>query len=415
MIDVQGCNILLTEPVVLCYIFGSGMYKMIDSKRCRFHRMGSAFQRVFIALLIVLVLESISHAEVAVKLNNGNIMKFQTIVVKPGRLECKLLEGMIYLTPDQLAVEERARYFPNLASSGTQAAKPPASVVAPARQPASNTPANSNTKPVEHFDPAPARTPSSSPSSTAVSPIKQSGGFFYSFSQSPKIPHRNPDVDYSYQMDKEKFYIYVPKNYDGAKPFGLVAFVNSRDAVEIPPGWDAVLNERNLLFIAAQNGGDQDAEARRVGLTVVGILKMMEEYKIDPSRVFVAVHGEGGRMAARIAFQHPELIRGCIPCSGAEFYKAVKWGGSGYGVFAHSTDMVDAAKRNIRFALITGQTDVHRDEILDLYYGGFAKDGFQAKLFDLPNSTQGTFNADVLGHALEFLESGKKIEQPRVD
>jgi pimeloyl-ACP methyl ester carboxylesterase len=146
------------------------------------------------------------------------------------------------------------------------------------------------------------------------------------------------------------------------------------------------------------------------GLTVVGILKMMEDYKIDPSRVYVAGHGEGGRMASRVAFQHPELVRGCIPCSGAEFYKAVKWGGSGYGIFSHSADMVGAAKRNVRFALITGETDVHRDEILDLYYGGFTKDAFQAKLFDVPNSPQGTFSANVLGHAIEFLENGRKIQ-----
>jgi hypothetical protein len=377
------------------------MYRMVDTNMRRNSYLGNAFKGIGLALFFALTLESVSGAaDVSIKLSNGNTMKFESVVTKPGRLICKLPEGLIYLTPDQLASEEKSRYFPELLS-GSQPVKPSTPVVsAPViTQPASNPP-----KPAP--DPAPYRPAPS----TSIAPIKQSGGFFYSFSQLPKIHRKNPDVDYSYQMDKEKFYIYVPKNYDGTKPFGLVAFINSRDAVEIPWGWDAVLNERNLLFVAAQNVGDQDAEARRVGLTVVGILKMMEEYKIDPARVYVAGHGEGGRMAARVAFQHPELVRGCMPCSGVEFHKAVKWGGSGYGVFSHSTDMVGAARRNVRFALITGETDVHRDEILDLYYGGFAKDGFQTKLFDVPNSPQGTFGANVLGHAVEFLESGKKIE-----
>ncbi len=387
------------------------MPKRIDKFQQRFRRTSHVVRGGFLALICFFLMESVSNAEVAVKLNNGNTMRFETVVVKPGRLECQLPEGMIYLTPDQLAAEEKSRYFPELAVHATQPAKPPVFSSTPAPQPAQNPPAPIKPKPLESLDPAPARPMPLTSSSTSVSPIKQAGGFFYSFSQPPKIPHRNPDVDYSYQMDKEKFYIYVPTKYDGSKPFGLVAFINSRDTVEIPWGWDAVLNERNLLFIAAQNVGDQDAEARRVGLTVVGILKMMEEYKIDPSRVYVAGLGEGGRMAARVAFQHPELIRGSIPCSGAEFYQAVKWGGSGYGVFAHSAEMVAAAKRNIRFALIAGETDVHRDEILDLYYGGFAKNGFQAKLFEVPSSPQGTFSATVLGQAMEFLESPREISR----
>jgi len=383
----------------------------IDNQKLKTVRVKGALQGMLMTVLFVFMLESVSFAEVSVKLSNGNTMKFQAVLVKTGRLECQLPEGLIYLTPDQLSPQEKARYFPELSSTTQPVAKPQPPAPAPVSMPASNPPEKAKPTQINNPDPSPYRSPllEGTPAK-AVAPIKQSGGFFYSFSQPPKIHRTNPDVDYSFQMEKEKFYIYVPKNYDGTKPFGLVAFINSRDAVEIPWGWDAVMGERNLIFIAAQNVGDQDAEGRRVGLTVVGILKMMEDYKIDPARVYVAGHSEGGRMAARVAFQHPELIRGCIPCSGAEFYKAVKWGGSGYGVFSHSPDMVGAAKRNIRFALITGETDIHRDEILDLYYGGFAKDGFQAKLFDVPNSPQGTFSANVLGHAIEFLESGKKIE-----
>lgn len=380
---------------------------MIDTHSSFLTRHKGPLRGVLAVLFFGFILEAVSVAEVAIKLSNGNTMKFQAVLLKTGRLECRLPEGTIYLTPDQLAVEEKARYFPELSSKPVvkPSVSAPAIATPPAARPIEQPPV-SNERP----DPAPFRPLPSATTTSPVSPIKQSGGFFYSFSQMPTIHRKNPDVDYNYQIDKEKFYIYVPKNYDGKKPFGLVAFINSRDAVEIPWGWDAVLNERNLIFIAAQNVGDQDAEARRVGLTIVGILKMMEDYKIDTSRVYVAGHGEGGRMASRVAFQHPELIRGCIPCSGAEFARPVKWGGSGYGVFAHTPTMVATAKRNIRFALITGETDVHRDEILDLYYGGFTKDGFQAKLFDVPNSPQGTFSANVLGHALEFLESGRKIE-----
>ena len=113
-------------------------------------------------------------------------------------------------------------------------------------------------------------------------------------------------------------------------------------------------------------------------------------------------------MAARLAFQHPELVRGCIPCCGIEFFKSVKWGGSGYGVGNHIPALVDMAKRNVRFAILTGETDVHRDAILDVYYGGFVKEGFAAKLFDVPNTPQGVFSANVFDHAMEFLEAGRK-------
>jgi hypothetical protein len=40
--------------------------------------------------------------------------------------------------------------------------------------------------------------------------------------------------------------------------------------------------------------------------------------------------------------------------------------------------------RQVRFVLITGSNDFRRGNILDIYHGGFSREQFQAKLFDVP-------------------------------
>jgi hypothetical protein len=58
----------------------------------------------------------------------------------------------------------------------------------------------------------------------------------------------------------------------------------------------------------------------------------------------------------------------------------------------------------VRFALITGSGDFRRGNILDIFNGGFAREGFQARLFDIPGMAHDTADPQTLSAALDFLE-----------
>jgi hypothetical protein len=62
------------------------------------------------------------------------------------------------------------------------------------------------------------------------------------------------------------------------------------------------------------------------------------------------------------------------------------------------------AARQVRFALVTGSNDFRHGNILDIFHGGFERDGFQAKLFDVPGMAHDTCDRETLGRIIEFLE-----------
>jgi len=225
--------------------------------------------------------------------------------------------------------------------------------------------------------------------------------------------HRNPNISYALDPNREQFFVYVPTNYTGSTPFGLVVFTDPGDNVEgVPAGWIGVLESRKLLFVAAHNAGNREVYARRMGLAVLGALEMMRHYRIDPARVYASGFSGGARIAGRLGFFQSDVFHGTIQNSGADFYRPVAkvyatsstdTAGLPYGIFHASAAEVEAARR-VRFVLITGSNDFRRGNILDVYYGGFAKSAIQSKLFDVPGLGHDTCDGETFLAALDFIE-----------
>ena len=57
-----------------------------------------------------------------------------------------------------------------------------------------------------------------------------------------------------------------------------------------------------------------------------------------------------------------------------------------------------------KFVFVTGPKDFRHDYILDLYNGGFLKNGFRAKLLDVPTMGHQICSGDSLEQALGFIE-----------
>jgi hypothetical protein len=74
-----------------------------------------------------------------------------------------------------------------------------------------------------------------------------------------------------------------------------------------------------------------------------------------------------------------------------------------HGTFSVSTDELAQAKR-VRFALITGTDDFRRGNVLDIFNGGFFREGFKAKLFDVPGMGPTICGGEILSASLDFIE-----------
>ena len=214
---------------------------------------------------------------------------------------------------------------------------------------------------------------------------------------------------------EERFFVHVPESYTGRERFGLIVYTGTEEQTGLPAGWSAVLDEKKLLFVAAQGSGDSRHIFRRLGLALLGTLEMKKLYYIDPARIYAAGFSGGARVANELAFYDAPLITGAILNSGAEFYERVPQARApstvdtegkphGHGMVKLPPGRMAVVRRRTRFAMITGSRDFRRGNILDIYHGGYLAHGFHARLFDVEGMGHETCGAATLAQAIDFLE-----------
>jgi hypothetical protein len=225
----------------------------------------------------------------------------------------------------------------------------------------------------------------------------------------------SPHITYDLIPGNERYFMYVPSGYTRAESYGLIVFTSADPSAGLPIKWRTILDARKYIFVAAENAGNDQPRQRRLALAVVGALKMMRAYHIDPSRVYAAGFSGGARMAGLLAFYQSDIFRGTLQNCGADFYRPVPavdatlqvdTAGKPYGVLIEASDDEIRRAKKSRFALITGTNDFRRGNILDIFHGGFEQDGFQAKLFDIVGMGHDICDGETLSRALDFLEKG---------
>jgi len=252
----------------------------------------------------------------------------------------------------------------------------------------------------------------------ACADVPVTGGNLVQFDNPCPLPkHAGPELMYTFDLAQEHFWVYVPAGYDGSAPWGLIVY-DSPEATQtdLADGWAQVLADDKLLFIAPQNAGNDQPSNRRGGLCVVAALEMMKLYSIDPKRVYAAGFSGGARIASALGFFQSDMFHATIQCSGTDFYKAVPkvavtdadtaQNPKPYGQLNAQPDEIANARQSVKFTISTGSGDFRERFIQDIYNGGFAADGFQAKLWDVNGMGHEPCSASTLRDMLTFIEGG---------
>jgi hypothetical protein len=248
--------------------------------------------------------------------------------------------------------------------------------------------------------------------------MSRRGDFLTSFGIGRVQIAEDANVDYDLDPSVERFYVHVPDDYTGRADYGLMVFMYPGDRItEEPPGWTPVLDRRRLLFVAPQKAGNGQATSRRLGLAVLAAEAMMHRYWIDPKRVYVSGWSGGARIAGLLGFVQPDVFHGTVQSCGADFYLHVPRlyatsdaNGNSYGFFEANQSEIDHARHSVRFTFITGDNDFRRGNVLDVFNGGFARFGFQARLFDIPGMGHVPADGDALSAALGYVDAAAGAE-----
>ncbi len=238
----------------------------------------------------------------------------------------------------------------------------------------------------------------------------------------PQISPNNSNISYDLQPSSEKYFVYLPPNYDEQTPFGLIVFTDSEDTFDhLPLGWATALRDHKLLFIAAQNDGNTQPVSRRLGLAVLGAAEMLKHHKIDPARIYAVGFSGGARMSGMLGFFQPTIFRGTIQICGADFYEAVPKVAQqtapeppgDYGLLSATPDEIADAK-TVRFTFITGDNDFRYADIQDIFHGGFEKSAFSDKLIQVPGMPHVICPRSALETALAFLDQAPPLPPPQI-
>ena len=119
-------------------------------------------------------------------------------------------------------------------------------------------------------------------------------------------------------QSKESFAVYVPAK----KPpddYALMVYVPPGNEAKIPDGWQDVLDQNGVIFVAADNSGNEaQVRTRRMPLALIAAQNIMRQYPVNPAHVFVAGFSGGARVALRLALAYPDLFTAAILNSGSD-------------------------------------------------------------------------------------------------
>jgi len=183
-----------------------------------------------------------------------------------------------------------------------------------------------------------------------------------------------------YKLPEESFEVYVPADYTGDKPFGLLVFVNPHPSGRPPQNYVPLLDKHHLIYVGPNKVGNNRFVRLRMGLAIDGVENMRKRYKIDPDRIYVSGISGGGRVASMLGVGFADIFRGGFYIIGCDFYKEEK-STEKNGYYRRSYNVPPAkifnlARKASKHVFLTGDNDGNRDQT-QLYYNGFKRDGFE--------------------------------------
>lgn len=186
-----------------------------------------------------------------------------------------------------------------------------------------------------------------------------------------------------------RYRLRMPQN---ASPSGVLVFVKPVDSGELPENWAAELDRHNLIWIAADDFGNEHPRAQRILAAIAGLKFIESTATIDAKRVYVGGMSGGGRIASQIITRFPRRFSGALYIVGADFW----------------TSAEEPLKPRIaanRYVFVTGSRDFNRRDMRKVFSKYQAAGVTQSVLMDLPGYGHEYPNPDQLRQAIDFLDA----------
>jgi predicted esterase len=194
--------------------------------------------------------------------------------------------------------------------------------------------------------------------------------------QSPAL-YRREGTDDQYTLADESFELVVPPACSAGDPHGLLVWISPGRA-DLPREWLDVCAKHKLIWISANNSGNNRHFVARIGLALDAVRNMKAKYAIDPKRIYVGGFSGGGRVSSMAILTYPDVFTGAICMMGSNFYRQLPAGeGKAYRATAgRPIEPLFTQAKRLPICLFTGERDPNQPQT-KANFEGFKRDRFQ--------------------------------------
>ncbi len=193
-----------------------------------------------------------------------------------------------------------------------------------------------------------------------------------------------------YDSTKQKYQLFVPKNYAKDKPAGLVLFISPGDGPQGWKSWQKLCETDGVFFASPYGAGNATPIAHRTRIILDVLDDIRRAYKIDPEQTYLTGFSGGGRMACAIGFALPEYFGGVIPVCGTN-------------TISSTTYLRHRAEERLSVAFITGEKDTNRKENEDVMYPWLQEIGVRSKLWVVPKMGHAIPSGEVMAEVYAWV------------
>jgi dienelactone hydrolase len=198
-----------------------------------------------------------------------------------------------------------------------------------------------------------------------------------------------------YDSTKQEYDLAVPASVKPQQPAGLVLFINAGGGPAGLGSFEAVCNDKGLLFASPYNAGNNVDPKKRVRLVLDVLDDIRRRYKIDPDRTYIAGFSGGARIACSVAYALPEYFGGTIPVCAVNDLREETW-------------LRHRVKDRLSLALITGENDFNRPEVERLWGPIFIASEIRTRIFLCPKMGHAVPGAKEMTEVVTWLEEDVK-------
>jgi hypothetical protein len=210
-----------------------------------------------------------------------------------------------------------------------------------------------------------------------------------------------------YDSGKQRYQLFVPKNYTKDKTWPLVLFVAPGADAGGWSVWHRVCEKQGVLFCAPYGAGNSCPPGRRCRIVLDALDDVRRQYNIDPNRTYISGFSGGARMACTIGFSLPEYFGGIVPIGGTNPLPKL-------------TYLKHRIRDRLALAHVAGATDFNRKEHEDFMHPWWQGIGITSKLWIVPKTGHALPPPEVLLEVYQWLDSklpqrqGDAANQPKL-